>query len=780
MSSLHQSQARRTSSASRAAGATVLTGVLMLGLALALATPGQAQTSPPPSPPTGAIHGRVVDANTGDAVADVLVIAEDANRRATTDADGRFVLDDVPAGPRTLVISIVGYALARREVVVASARTLEVTLPLAAGAGAYTEQVTVRAGDAPSRATAPVEFRMRSAELQELRGVLADDPFRAIQAMPGVATGDDFRAEFSVRGSEFRQMGFAVEGVAAPWLVHGPRAVTDTGTVAMVNADVLSEIGLASGASPQPYGNRTGAWVQTALREGSRDAFRLTGSLSGTGASTVLEGPLGRSRRGAWLASVRKSYIDWLIAQLDIEENARFGFSDAQSKVVFDVTPRQQLQLAAVAGRSRYRETEPVPGANDIELAGTTSGLVVGTWRSTFGQALVVTQRASWATLRYENSGGAGQALARGTEETASYRADATAVARPWLTADLGAVVDRDTGAFTFWQYSATGFSIPLLRSTSRWTHERWRLGGYARARITPHRTVTIDTGTRLDRESMRGAASASPWLLARWSPSARWTFAAGTGLTWQLAELAMLPPSADYPMPGLERARSADLSAEVRLSPSLGLQASLYQRAESGTLRFDRSEPRLVGSVVRTPAASQLWLNAIDVEARGLELTLRRAAASGVVGWVSYGYGSTWATDRQTATRYRADFDQRHQVNLYLSQRLGTRTSVGAKFRYGSNMPIPAYLGGAVTALTAAATRNEVRLPVYARLDLRASRTFHWSTRRLTLFAEVLNALGRENLGRTTGTIRPGGFVSGFTEPLFPRLPSAGLRIEF
>ena len=99
----------------------------------------RAQT-PPPSPPAGAIHGRVVDAHTGEAVADVLVIAEDAARRATTDADGRFVLDDVPAGPRTLVLSIVGYALVRRDVVVESARTLEITLPLAAGAGAYTEK----------------------------------------------------------------------------------------------------------------------------------------------------------------------------------------------------------------------------------------------------------------------------------------------------------------------------------------------------------------------------------------------------------------------------------------------------------------------------------------------------------------------------------------------------------------------------------------------------------------------------------------------------------------
>jgi hypothetical protein len=177
---------------------------------------------------------------------------------------------------------------------------------------------------------------------------------------------------------------------------------------------------------------------------------------------------------------------------------------------------------------------------------------------------------------------------------------------------------------------------------------------------------------------------------------------------------------------------------------------------------------------------ATNLWTNAIDVAARGVEVTLRRTATAGLIGWVSYGYGTTRATDRRTGERYWADFDQRHQVNVYLSQRLGGRTSLGAKFRYGSNMPIPAYLDGSPAALVPSTRRNEVRLPPYARLDLRASRTYHWSARRLTLFAEVLNALGRDNLGRTSGTIRSTGRVSGFTEALFPRLPSAGLRIEF
>jgi len=748
-------------------------------LAVAMAPFAYAQ---PASPLTGAgtIQGRVVDAETGAPLAGVLVIAEHADRRTTTDAEGRFTLDGVPTGPRTLVVSLVGYALARRDVEVATSGAVDLTVPLAPGAGAYTEALVVRAGDQPARTTAPVEFRMRSAELQELRGVLADDPFRAIQAMPGVATGDDFRAEFSVRGSDFRQMGLAVDGVPAPWLVHGPRAVNDTGTVTMVNADVLAEIGLTSGAAPQPYGNRTGAWVQSALREGSRDAVRLSGALSGTGASAVLEGPLGRARRGAWLASVRKSYIDWLIAQLDIAEDSQFGFADAQSKIAFDVSPRHQLQLAAVAGRSRYRETDETPSANGIAVADASTALVIGTWRSTLGQALVLTQRATWAGLRYENRGDFAQTLARGTEQTTGYRADVTVAPSGQLSADVGVAVDHDRAQFTFWRYSGTGLTVPALRSTARWSPGRWRVGAYGRARVSPHSTLAVDVGTRVDRESAGGHGSASPWLLARWSPASRWSFSAGAGLTWQLADLSLLPPPGASPTPGLERARSADVSVDYALSPTVGLRASLYDRAEAGTLRQDAPLPRLVNGVVRTPAATNLWLNAIDVEAHGVEFTLRRTAARGLVGWVSYGYGTTRATDRRTGDRYWADFDQRHQMNTYASYRLGARTNIGAKFRYGSNMPIPAYLGGTVTALTPSARRNEVRLPSYARLDLRASRTFHWSTRRLTLFAEVLNALGRDNLGRTGGSIRSNGLVSGFTEPLFPRLPSAGLRVEF
>ena len=68
----------------------------------------------------------------------------------------------------------------------------------------------------------------------------------------------------------------------------------------------------------------------------------------------------------------------------------------------------------------------------------------------------------------------------------------------------------------------------------------------------------------------------------------------------------------------------------------------------------------------------------------------------------------------------------------------------------------------------------------MYARLDFRANHTFTYNTRRMTLFFEVLNVLGRTNYAPANGRLFPSGQVFGVTDKLFPFLPSAGLLIEF
>jgi hypothetical protein len=97
-----------------------------------------------------------------------------------------------------------------------------------------------------------------------------------------------------------------------------------------------------------------------------------------------------------------------------------------------------------------------------------------------------------------------------------------------------------------------------------------------------------------------------------------------------------------------------------------------------------------------------------------------------------------------------------------------------------GSNVPLVGYFEGNLAGLRLSAVRNHVRLPPYARLDARATRTFTYERSRLTLFAEVMNVLGRRNYGQSDGSIRTNFDAVNFTERLLPRVPSAGILIEF
>ena len=75
---------------------------------------------------------------------------------------------------------------------------------------------------------------------------------------------------------------------------------------------------------------------------------------------------------------------------------------------------------------------------------------------------------------------------------------------------------------------------------------------------------------------------------------------------------------------------------------------------------------------------------------------------------------------------------------------------------------------------------RNGFRVPAYARLDLRANRTFNWQTKRLTLFVEVMNVLGRENVRYEQPFVDRTGLARCIFISMIPRVPSAGVLIEF
>jgi len=107
----------------------------------------------------------------------------------------------------------------------------------------------------------PSTLALAGTDAKNLASVLADDPLRAVQNLPGVSSNNDFDARFSLRGADFSRIGLYVDGV----LLHAPFHMIEgqklSGSGTAFNGDMVEEMELYEGAYPARYGE---------MRDGSR------------------------------------------------------------------------------------------------------------------------------------------------------------------------------------------------------------------------------------------------------------------------------------------------------------------------------------------------------------------------------------------------------------------------------------------------------------------------------------------------------------------------------
>ena len=765
-----------------------MVGQHFVGLALAtcLAFPAQAQTAVTPVQ-VGTVAGRVIDDRTEKPIKGVAISVESQSIVAETDVDGRFSLS-VPRGRQAITASLIGYALLRTDVEVADA-PVDMTIRLSEGAGAYTERVTVsgslrRESEGVSGATS-----LHGRELETLRGAVLDDPFRAIQSLPSTTATDDFHSEFAVRGNPFRYVGLVVDGVPTRYLMHTAN-VDDGGSIAMINSETLSSVSLLPGSYPQRTGRQLGAEVDMAIREGSRDEFRGRAGLSGTSAAVLGEGPIAGGK-GSWLASARRSYLNYLIDRIDPDTGFAFGFVDAQGKAVYDVSARHQVAVTALFGRAVFEEDDLNLGVNEIRTGISRAWMSSLSWRYLPGSRWAITQRLYFTGLHFDYDNPSGAVLDAARFSRFGWRADGSFTPAPRAVIEFGGDVEQIDGRSGIRrQVSDAGGLVPL----NAFEEQAKADSVYAQIRLEVHPRVTVTPGGRVDHWSLTGPRKFSPWFNVEWRASERTRVRGGSGIYRQFPDLeqvfgirgggASLQP---------ERARHLDAGVEQALPGQTRVLFNVYSRQERDVMWTPGAEPRLSSrGAILLGASDAPWVNGLSGEARGVEVVVRRDAANGFSGLAGYAFGRMKYTDTKTGETFWGDADQRHTLSLYGLYRLSNRTSVSARYRYGSNYPVTGYIGlptrfgpsaivdGQPAFLALSAERNTLRLPPYSRLDVRADRAFTWSSRRLVAFVDIANVLNQQNVRNTSYAVDGSGRVLGRPGTLLPFVPSGGLVVEF
>jgi TonB dependent receptor len=633
----------------------------------------------------------------------------------------------------------------------------------------YADHVTVRGLGQESLTGGGSDTTFDRNDVRAASSVLASDGLEAVLTMPGVIAGDDFRNEFTVRGSPYRQIGIVVDGVATPFLQHMVYGRNDAGSLSMFAGDIVDRMTLQAGAYPRRYEDVLGAQLVVNLKEGSRESVRLTARAGGTSAAFVGEGPIGNDRRGSWVAGVRNSYRTWPPRELS-QNDVGFAFGDIYAKLVYDVSTTNQVSVTALAGRSTL-DTVDEPLVSPLGTGTDRAGLLVATWQSTLGTRTVVRQRVFFTGQALVSTLPTGQVAGRNNNRALGYQGEALhSLAGGVLEA--GAEISSMSGTRDTNVVNPAGSGDPF---DAGWTTR----AAYVNYSHAAPRGLSFEIGARVSGSTLVDDQSLAPWVRAAWPVGAALTITASAGTSRQFPTIdEILGPFGSRNL-APERATNVDVGIEQRL-PGAVWQATLFNRLENDVLRRPDLEPRPVQGDVLGLFDPARYRNALSGASRGIELVVTPHPTARWSGWMSYTYAMARQMDIGTGERFWSDVDRRHVLNAAGVLGIGHRASMGLVLRAASGVPIPGYFDMNNGRLFIGDHLNDVRLPPYLRLDARVQRTFFASSHAVTFFGEVSNALNRHNEGLAEGVVRPGtAEVIGFSRPLLPRTTSVGIQVS-
>lgn len=663
-------------------------------------------------------------------------------------------------------------------------------------------------------------------EVVEAATLAETDVFRALQRIPGVSTRDDYTATLWTRGASWDQTRVYFDGLP----LYNP---THAGWLfSAINPDAIGSVTFQPGVRSARWGEGAAAILDLRSRAGGTDkALSGRGELSLASARFALDGEL-FDRRFTWMVAARRTYVDVLtgvygaITQ-DDDDVIPYDFSDVIARVDGDLGQGWGYTASGILERDRLR--------------GDVSGLLAGNegrWGNRSGQ---FTLAVPVGPFRSRLTAGRTDFRAAITDER-----DSTAVVGPeprdptlpaiesrirhsLLALELG---PASTSTLRGWSlgYQRIGDDVQyegpvsLLSALAVLLPRRNAPGGirsgtelsyhafWGESRWSFRESLTLEAGLRVevgDRVPNGGTTRPAPRLALRWQPSESTVFTTGWSTAYQytqdiapvagplgpqlhLSHLWVLAEPGRY---SAMRARIATAGVEHWLDEGLLAGLNVYSRHTTGLALPNPTPERVTPD--RDPDATA------ENVARGVELSLRRLTGR-FTGSLGYAYGVSTIRRPVVTTIEKRDTilgsfpsatDVPHTLDATGMMRVTDRVRVGGGFTFGSGVPFTRLVLPDTTQVdreVLLGEPNAQRTPAYASLDLTADYTTTVGSWRITAYAQLRNALDRDNsvtyarsrecpVGGVTATRNaPPECRENFFEQGVPRLPLIGVRMSF
>jgi hypothetical protein len=610
----------------------------------------------------------------------------------------------------------------------------------------------------------------------------ADDAFRVVQTLPGVA-GSDYAASFLVRGGESDETLVRFDGFDLLEPYHIPYW---GGAISVVSPDVVQTMRLSRGGLPARFGRQLSGALEI---ESTRDRPAGPRYQVGAGPTQLRALVTGPTRGGgSYLLGIRHGLLAAIgrLHRLDRDASIVPDFQDLIGEARLRPAEGHELTLLALGAREKLRYDMPY---DENDLSGTVRNLTLGaSWSyrpsdrvqhrlvlsaDRFHKQHVVGRsghddsvtRALRARLEGEMSLGGGKALEWGA---AGEYEDG------WLA------LEGIQGSL-----AASGYQEQVEHLVAG-TAARRRIEGYLSARAAAGSRATLTAGVNVSRDfyawglrrdgaplpGTPGFAFVSPRLSVLGRLGARSTAWASVGLMRQPSLLNHLERES---LPLGRNREAGEAVAGFEVAP-----AGVAFRVE-GYLRGERGAGLPAQDVTAQPDPP---FPLDRGSSRGLEGSLRTPQWARIDASLGYALSrAVWTGAKRVVPR---SFDQPHAASLSINVRPAAGWNLNVLARGHTGSP---YTPSSWTRADSSGTWTRrygafmsARYPAYVRIDFRLSHPIGIGSPGGQAYVELINATGRENVHQYTYVFREGAAAAPRREAveLFPRMPAAGFEFSF
>ncbi len=350
----------------------------------------------------GFIVGKITERTSGQAIAGARIAVKNGPE-TTSDAEGNFRLE-IESGVYNVEISADGFApIIKNQIGVTGNRNTLLNVQLAI---TVTESVEVRSEIFAENSEQPVSnITLNREEIRQTPGS-GGDPLRVLNSLPAVSAASGEFADLIVRGGTAEENLTFIDNIPVQDFTYftdkydGNRG----GRASILAPDIFETAEFSAGGFGVRYGDKLSSALDIKLREANRERIQgVIFAVSGTAGGSA-DIPIGK--RGSWLFSARRSYIDVALDVAGIAEQGIIGYPrtfDFTNKFTYEFSPRHKLSFSVLNFFEDFDQTNEQAQNIDrrtdrFRMRRTSQRIVAGATLSSIIGAKTLAQTTVWAT----------------------------------------------------------------------------------------------------------------------------------------------------------------------------------------------------------------------------------------------------------------------------------------------------------------------------------------------------------------------------------------------